>query len=598
MTNVIELNGQSPEQQMIDNLMIQINSLKQQIEQDRQKIKNDEELSTKMSILEAGEKDKTEKKNLKDQKKALDANIKLMRSTMSTKEQLLKNVEVELGKIRQKRKQEFVQQSSHKTAEKVFDEHNIHYVAFDQQWWSVDPAGDRMSVKINASESGVIKDLIFLDSGWEITQDLELKKLAKEMGRMYKHIVRDFEGPRPGVYNQMDTIRKQWLTPIHGVDPHPAFRVLTLSIAGGDEDYADYLEKWVAYRYCHPEDVMIPNIDSCAIGGTGRDTFYNIMRNIFTDECCGSVGVETFKGTHNGDLFGKMIIKVDEKDSHSVPIDKVKEFTGSTRYRHRGMNKDARDVARLFTFIFFRNGFTSTAKLAGTGSSGEDRRFVPVIARVNLPRHMALYHQLINDINEIPNEETIKAMSILVKDWQREAYKNETRIAEWLGYAIDKFDVKNMTELMPLHGKYYKEMLQRQKKGIDGFMPKFITLMNAMRDGRNQNVTNVININHAHKIYEIAESHKCSKDWFKNQMMYWLNTHLGWDCEEIMADVYTWAGCINSDRRKMAVVQNKLNVPQKLFWDIDDFIDKEALDDKGSTVGEKINVFSIRDELR
>lgn len=591
MTNVIELHGVSPEQQMIDKLVAEIQVLRQQLDQDRQKIIEDTKLSNELQILEAGTTNKTEKKLHKDSKRAVEANIKLMKTAVQAKEQQLNNIEVELGKIRQKRKQEFVAKNSQQTAEKVFDEHNIHYVAFDQQWWSVDPAGGRMDVRINASESGVIKDLIFLDSGWEITSEQELKKLAKEMGRMYKHIVRDFNGIRPGVYNQMDTIRNQWLKPIHGVTPHDSFRVLTLSIAGGNEDYADQLEKFVAYRYCHPDDVMIPNIDSCAIGGTGRDTFYNLLRVIFTDECCGSVGTETFKGTHNGDLFGKMIIKVDEKDSHSVPIDKIKEFTGSNRYRHRAMNKDARDVARLFTFIFFRNGFTSTAKLAGTGTTGEDRRFEPIIARVNLPRHMALYHNLINDINEIPSEEVTKAMAMLIKDWQRDYYKDETRIAEWLGHIIDKHDAKNMTELMPLHGVYYSEMLQRQKRGIDGFMPKFIQLMN-------QGDSTVININQAHKLYEVAESVKCTKDWFKNSMMYWLNTHLGWDSEEVMTDVYTWAGCPNNDRRKMAIVQNKLSVPNKLMFNLDDFIDRDALDDKGTTVGEKINIFSIRDELR
>jgi hypothetical protein len=34
------------------------------------------------------------------------------------------------------------------------------------------------------------------------------------------------------------------------------------------------------------------------------------------------------------------------------------------------------------------------------------------------------------------------------------------------------------------------------------------------------------------------------------------------------------------------------------MFQIQDFIDTDALDEKGTTVGEKINVFSIRDELR
>jgi hypothetical protein len=148
-----------------------------------------------------------------------------------------------------------------------------------------------------------------------------------------------------------------------------------------------------------------------------------------------------------------------------------------------------------------------------------------------------------------------------------------------------------MTELLPLHGKYYNEMLTRQKRGISGFMTKFITLMN-------NGISTVINITQAHKLYEIAESQSCKKDWFKNEMMYWLNTHLGWDSEEVLADTYTWAGCKNEDRRKMVIVQNKLNIPNSYMFNLDDFIDKDATDDKGNSVGEKINVFSIRDELR
>ena len=589
MTNIVKMN--TPEDILLQETVQLVQQAQNEVKTIETKLKEHKKKILEIEDSINNNKDKNTLIQLKRDKKSEETKLKLCKQDFENKNNLLDVLETDLGKIRNKKKQEFVQQSSQSTAEKVFDENNIHYVIFDQQWWSVDPAGGRMDVKINASEAGVIKDLIFNDSNWEISSEQELKKLAKEMCRMYKHIVRDFEGLRNGVYNQMDTIRKQWLTPIYDIKPSDAFRVLTLSIAGGDEDYADQLERFVAYRYCHPDDVMIPNIDSCAIGGTGRDTFYNLLRVIFTDECCGSVGTETFKGTHNGDLFGKMIIKVDEKDSHSVPIDKIKELTGSTRYRHRSMNKDARDVARLFTFIFFRNGFTSTAKLAGTGTSGEDRRFEPIIARVNLPRHVALYYNIINDINQMLDDETTKQLQIIIKEWQRDYYKDETRISEWLGHIITKHNAKDMTELLPLHGKYYSEMLTRQKRGIDGFMPKFMRLLD-------NGLSNVINITQAHKIYQVAESQTCTKDWFKNNMMYWLNTHLGWDSEEVLTDTYTWAGCTNQDRRKMAVVQNKLNISNKPLFNIDDFIDRDATDDKGSTVGEKINIFSNRDELR
>ena len=81
--------------------------------------------------------------------------------------------------------------------------------------------------------------------------------------------------------------------------------------------------------------------------------------------------------------------------------------------------------------------------------------------------------------------------------------------------------------------------------------------------------------------------------------MYWLNTKLGWDCEEIQGEnVYTWAGCPDNDRRRMTIVQNKLSIPEKKFFSIQDYIDVDALDDKGTSVGEKISIYSIRDELK
>jgi hypothetical protein len=301
------------------------------------------------------------------------------------------------------------------------------------------------------------------------------------------------------------------------------------------------------------------------------------------------VGEETFKGTHNGDLFGKMIIKVDEKDSRSVPIDKIKELTGSTNYRHRAMNKDARDVLRLFNFFFFRNGYTTTARLAGTGSSGEDRRFEPIIARVNLTRHMAHYYNLIEDINTPLDEEQELAMTIMIKEWQRDYYKNEERIAEWLGSIIKKYDAITMTEFLPIHGVYYKEMVMRQKKGIDVFMPKLLSMM--------KNST-VISTKDAHKLYETAENVKCTKEWFKNQMLYWLNSKLSWDAVEEQDDVYPFDGAVKEDRRRFYVVKNRLNLPEKSVWCMDDFIDDQAIDDKGNTVGYKINQFSLRDEIK
>lgn len=592
MTQIIDITGSIEEQRRKSEIEEVIKQKEAEIDEMESVLR---ELENQKILLDVDVENSVgkQKTELKRQRSERIAAIKLQKVNIDAARQSIAPIKTELAKIYAASKREYVKQNTQDTTVRVFDAHNIHFVAMEQQWYSVDPNNGRMDLKINASPWGVVRDLIFLDSDWEINSEQELKKLAKQNNRMYKHIVRDFHDdsvyPRPGIYNQMHTIRQQWLTPTYGQQPHLAFRILMMSIAGGNSDYADQLERMIAYRYCHPRDVMIPSIDSCAVGGTGRDTLFNIIRSIYTDECCGSAGTETFKGTHNSDLFGKMFIKIDEKNSVDVPIDRIKEFLGGHRYRHRAMGQDPRDVDRLFTFLFFRNGFTTTARLAGTGSAGEDRRFEPYIARVNLPRHVALSAGLIGDLGQSLTKDHEMQCQLAIKKLQKEAYQDELQQSIWLGHIIERHDAKNMTELLPLHGVYYQEMLQRQKRGIDGFMPK---IMNLMKD------SNVFSIEKLHKIYEAAESHKCSKDWFKNAAMYWLNTKAGWDCEEISMNVYTWVGCPQSERRKMNVIQNRMNVPKKYMFSLDDFIDRDALDDKGTTVGDKINVFSIRDELR
>jgi hypothetical protein len=530
-------------------------------------------------------------KSLKIELKDVKAHIKKYKATIDSTGMLLAEVKTSLGKLSSLTNEEQRKKNSTNSIDKTFNLNNIHYVLHGQKWWMVDPDGDRRSPKIKSLTGSEMKDLLFLDASWEVRDEQEIKRVAKEKQRMFKHIVRDFNtSPRPSTYNQMNDIRRYWLNPIEGELPHPAFRLLCLSIAGGDDDYADQLERLIAYRYVHPEDVMIPNIDSCATGGTGRDTLFGIIRTIFTDECCATISEETITGTHNGDLFGKMWVKVSEKDNRSIPIDKIKDLTGDTKYRHRAMNEDATDAVRLFCFMFFRNGYTTTAKLAGTGSSGEDRRFEPIIARYNLAKHFAKYTQQIEDISdELPHDKHVAATQ-LIKRWQKEVYQNETEIAKWLGYIIDKHQVKDMTELLPLHGKYYEEMITRQQKGIEVFMPKFLNLM----DG-----SNVINIKAAHKLYEISENAKVTKDWFKNQIVHWLNTKANWDCVVETTTVYPHDGAAADARRRFAIIRDSATVKDdsKFIFDLTDFIDPDIEIDGKVNLEHKITVDTIRTDL-
>lgn len=531
-----------------------------------------------------------EKKDTQSDIKKIKAAIKLLQQEFDLAKAKREEAEQKLFKLNANQNKVYVTQNTQDSVLKTFQDSNIHYVISGRKWWRVeqDITGN---IRIKDHDYPELRDLVFLATDWEINDEMEVKKFAKQHNRLFKDIVRDFTTNAPGIYNQMADIQRYWLTPDFDNEPHKAFDLLLMSIAGGNREYADQIEKLIAYRYCHPEDVMMPNLDSCAVGGTGRDTLWNMLRIIFTDECCGEVSEETFKGTHNGDLFGKMWVKVNEQSSSTVPIDKIKAYTGDNRYRDRRMGTDARDAVRLFTFWLFRNGFTTTAKLAGTGSSGEDRRWEPVIARVNLSRHVALDSGLIKDINEIPSEDTDQTATKEIKKWQKDYYKNRTEIAKWLGKAIVKHNALNMTELLPLHGQYYKEMIVRQRKGIDVFMPKFMALFDA-------GDSTVIHLKKAYELYQVAENAKVTKDWFKNQIMYWLNSKMGWDCVEEQQQIYPFSGASPGARSFAFHVYNNLDIPQIRVFNVEDFIDVDALDDKGNTVGEKINQYSLKDELK
>jgi len=594
MSNVIQLNVEENSdavKQAIEILSAEIEQYNSTIETAKQKLQDNINRAIQIDVELAGCTDNAVAKQLKEEHKKVKAIIRQQENIVKNTTDALTTSQVSLGKLKNATNTEWKNKTSENLVTRTFEQNNLHYVINGQNWWMIDPDGDRKSPKIISLTSGMVKDTIFLDTDWIVKDDQELKSFAKATGRIFKHIVRDFStAHRPATYNQMNDIRKYWLEPVLDREPHPAFRLLTLSIAGGNEEYADQIERIIAYRYVHPEDVMIPNVDSCATGGTGRDTLFNIIRSIFTDECCATVSEETFSGTHNGDLFGKMWIKVSEKDSRSIPIDKVKDLTGDNKYRHRAMGENAMDAVRLFVFWFFRNGYTTTAKLAGSGSSGEDRRFEPIIARYNLARHVAVFAGLIPDLkSEFGLDNEVLATQI-IKKWQSEVYKNDDEIAVWLGHIIQAHNVKPMTELLPIHGEYYKEMLARQAKGIEVFMPKVLSLIDE---------SNVLNLKALHKLYEIAEATKVSKDWFKNQIVHWLNTKANWDCVVETTDVYPHQGAGNDERRRFAIVRNQETfVPgDKFVFDITDFIDTDVMIDGKTNTDNRITIDSIRSDL-
>lgn len=388
---------------------------------------------------------------------------------------------------------------------------NANYIASEGAWHAIYTHGSRMDIKISVVPTERMIDMILGETGVLPSDARTLKKIAKSVGRYYQNVERSFKPSRPQILNEMTEIRKFWIQPVYGVDPHPAFDILINTIVGSHPEYKAQLEKTIAYRYLFPEDVIkFGNPDSTAPGGTGRDTLFDILRMIHTGECIGEVAAETFHGTHNGDLWGKIWAIVSDQKYGAVEESIFKNLTGGYTFRLRRMNRDAETALRTFVFFGAGNGTRGIFPLVGGstgGASNEDRRVEPYIANKNLKT-------VIMETYEGVTEENI---SDVIQGFHEEAWKNETAIAEWLGHIIEKHDVQNMTNCWPIHKEHYTTMVGRKKDTFKTFMEAVTT----------QPVTNVYPVKDMYKIFQVTTGGKLGKNEFKAQFSEWLTRKTG-----------------------------------------------------------------------
>lgn len=458
---------------------------------------------------------------------------------------------------------------------------NANYIASEGLWYCIYTNGFRHKPVISIISNEKMKDLILNETGWVETNDITIKQIAQQNGRMYRNVERTFLHQRDGVLNQMNELRKFWLKPIYDQKPHIAFDILTSNLVDGDEDYKNQLEKYVAYRYSRPDDIFAPNIDSSGRGGSGRDTFFTILEYIFTEECCGEANSEAFTGTHNGELWGKVWIKISERNAKAIDYNEFKNLTGGHNFRLRRMNENATQAPRTFLFFIMNNGYNGTIQLAGTGKSSEDRRVEPIFSNTSLKNRIADFY----DVD--PDSDT--ATDIL-QEWQDTVYQNEEEIARWLGYIIQKHMPDKINKLLPLHGRHYDQMLERQKNAFNTFMETLINLTS---------VSNCYSVDDIWKIYKLATFQtNIDKTRFGKNMCKWLIDKSGQDWQMRVKDIYLKEDDDVTERKRRSVVFLPENVVpgshnSKLIFDIFDFILDDKTDERGNPLGAKPHMNNI-----
>ena len=465
---------------------------------------------------------------------------------------------------------------------------NAYYISTESQWYCVYTNHERFSPQVKAVSNETMRDMILAETGWTETSDLTIKQIAQKNNRMYRDVERTFLKPVPTVLNQMNELRKFWLKPVHGRAPHVAFDLLFSNLVGGIEEYKQQIERYIAYSYIKPEDIFAPNIDSSARGGVGRDTVFRILEIIFTEACCGEAKRETVQGTHNGELWGKVWVKVSESNSRAMDINELKNLTGGHNYRHREMGKNAVQMPRTFRFFMMSNNYSGTARLAGTGSGAEDRRWEPVFSKTSLTTRIAEHF-------ELDETEDREAISEILQDWHEHVWQNEQEIAVWLGWIIDQYQPAGIAKLRPLHGEYYQQMLERQKNAFNVFMQTIVDLSVS---------TNCYSVDELAKIYRIVTGQTQDKHGLGKKICEWLINATGKEWEIKVRDIYKDEDDSAHQRIRRQVVCLKEHRPaggpaglDKLVFNVYDFIEEDASDDKNNSLGRKPHVNNIKGDL-
>lgn len=520
-------------------------------------------------------------------KKDLEISLNATNAQLAIKENELEKVKLQLDEQYIKK-----QLTTTQNVVQALDQLNAYYISSERKWYCIySETNRRHQPKVNVIDTLTMKDMIFGATNWYADNDKDLKEIALKNNRYYRDVERTFLPPSTNTLNQMTELQKFWLEPIHGQQHHEAFDLLMLNLVGGDVSYKEQIEKYIAYSRVRPEDIFAPNIDSSAKGGVGRDTVFRILEIIFTEECCGEAKKETVQGTHNGELWGKVWVKISESNNRAMDINELKNLTGGHNFRLRRMGENAVQAPRTFRFFMMSNNYEGTARLTGGGSTAEDRRWEPIFSNTSLLDRVTEYL-----------EGTGKDAGETLQEWQQNVYQNETEIAKWLGNIITKHDPININKLKPLHGDYYGQMVERQKNSFSIFMEKIISLSVE---------TNCYDVDSLYKIYKIVSSTVMSKDSFGKKICEYLMTRSNVEWEMKVRDIYKRQSDDYTKRMRRQSITVKQDVKtgrpdeekEKYVFDIFDFINEidergfSIEDDKNKVLGDKPHPNNIKQEL-
>lgn len=323
--------------------------------------------------------------------------------------------------------------------------------------------------QFNTVDAGKIVPVLNKMSGELLQSDTEtVKRLFQTTKNDYYSMTGSFNSEKWDshmVYNKMNIIKEFWVQPTEG-EYNTDFDFLMYTVCGGKEENIKHLESWIAYKWRYPgRNANIPNLDLGGYpGGNGKGRLIELLKTIFTHGCVVPAALKELTDGFNATWETAVILYYDEPASGELPEGKLKNATGGEEQRIEKKGVDAYTADRNYNMIFTSNNPNGVVKLAGTGSSGEDRRWsVMTTNKVMVDEIMAAGLD-----NEQAKVRTNEINNLI---------KNREEVSKWLNHILLKYDIENVSILHPLHGEDYKKRFEDQKDTtqilFDVLMPIF-----------------------------------------------------------------------------------------------------------------------------
>jgi Family of unknown function (DUF5906) len=350
----------------------------------------------------------------------------------------------------------------------------------------------------------------------------EMIDYFNDIGRTYFDVTSSFNTGKwneQEIYNKMSVIREHWIKPDYDSEEYdPMLDFLILTVAGGKQENVEHLEKWVAFKYLFPnKNANIPNLDIGGLpGGNGKGRFVELLKTIFTNACVIQAHREELE-KFNSNWEMAVVLYYDEPEEKELAAGKLKQATGSEDMRIEKKGIDATMADRNYNFIFLSNNEKGVVKLSGGSDGGEDRRYSVITTDI------VQYDMLLENgfTVEEAQAELDRIAQVLIKD--------RKQVSRWLGKIIKKYDVENLKNLKPLHGRDYQARFEEQKESIIEAFDKILPVvesqcfipLNILSD-----LTRVLTENTQHKDKNVGEKFELYLK--RNQINYTVQDRKQW----------------------------------------------------------------------